>query len=264
MSKKLEARSPKTEVGVKEPTFVITVLFSRWFPPQDLSAAGLPKVEGVGGGLLGGLLAAMLLLCCLSCTRAPAYLSEDELLDYVRNEDNGLVKKQTAGNMNLSVTYRPSDLLVLQDVGDTRDSAAIADARNKYQAYVYFILSMDVAGQNALYRGSADMGAFSEHLQTLSFRMADKVSLITSARDTVEVADYIFDRTYGMGNTSLLFVFSRQKLKTADWFTFNLKDFGMRTGDQRFRFQMKDLEDTPKLIDFRPYLMANAQSLKPE
>lgn len=186
------------------------------------------------------------LVIAVSCN-SPAYLSEQELLEYIRDQDNGLVKTKQAPPFNLTVQYRPNDLLVLQELGKDRDVMQIAKARVKYRDYAYFILSMDIEGKNALYGSSADMAMFSENLQNLSFRMADKVSLITSAQDTIEVADYIFDRTYGMGSTTLMFVFSKDKLKDAEWFTFNLKEFGMGTGDQRFRFKNNALFTTPRL-----------------
>ena len=170
----------------------------------------------------------------------------------MQDEENGLLKKRSVAPFNLSVLYRPTDLLVLQEVGNSRDTAELNRAHAKYGNYAYFILDIDLDGKNALYGGSQDMGDFSEKLQVLAFRMADRVNLITSEKDTIEVADYIFNRTYGMGSTTLMFVFSNEKLKDAEWFTFNLKDFGFGVGDQRFRFQMKDLSNVPKLLDIYP------------
>ena len=187
-----------------------------------------------------------LLILLGACT--PANLSKEELIQYVQKPSNGLHKKQDANGINVSVHYRPTDLLVDQELGEKRDADEIQRLKDKYGEYAYFILNLDVEGKEALYKASQDQMSFSQNLQTLSFRMSEYVNLTTSTQDTIPVADYVFNRTFGLGSgSSLMFVFNKEKMKDSDWISFNLNEFGMNTGDQRFRFQMKDLQAIPKL-----------------
>ncbi|HEY9006529.1 MAG TPA: hypothetical protein VIM75_10355, partial [Ohtaekwangia sp.] len=60
--------------------------------------------------------------------------------------------------------------------------------------------------------------------------------------------DFMLNRTYGMSNsTDLLFVFSKEKAKGKDWIQFNLNELGLGIGNQRFRFEMRDLENVPEV-----------------
>jgi hypothetical protein len=49
-------------------------------------------------------------------------------------------------------------------------------------------------------------------------------------------------------STDLIFSFDKKKTKDQDWVQFNLNEFGLNTGNKRFRFNMKDLERVPTLM----------------
>lgn len=166
--------------------------------------------------------------------------------------ENDLTKEKEVNDFTVRVTYRPTDLLVYQEIsGDTLDTARIAMLRKKYAHYYYFVLNLSKGSEEALHRLSGGQGQYSEVVQTLSFGMADHVTLTTSVKDTIPVGDFVLNRTYGMSNsTDLLFVFNRQKAKESEWIQFQLDEFGLGIGSQRFRFQ-RDLLDRAPGIDFK-------------
>lgn len=180
----------------------------------------------------------------------PEYLTEKELLDYVNSEESGLIQTQRAGGVDISVTFRPNDLVILQETGVYPDTARLQEARSTFGKYAYFIVQLSADGKSALY---GDLRRFSEQLQTLSFGMGDRVDITTSEQDTVYVSDYVFDRTYGMGSTSMLFAFEKELLEKKEWISFNLHEFGMHTGHQHFRFQTADLQAIPKLKELQSF-----------
>ncbi|MEM7552004.1 MAG: hypothetical protein AAF363_20140 [Bacteroidota bacterium] len=192
----------------------------------------------------------ILLLGILSCEGDSSVSSEKDLQAYVLEEDHGLIKSEQFGNTNISVTYRPTDLLVSQELGNEISEEQIKELRNKYGNYHYFILGLSSGDKEVLYGGGLDYGRFSDLVQQLSFRMGSYVNLTTSTQDTIPLADYVFPRTYGIGSeTNLLMVFNAEKTKNTDWLQFNLNEFGMGLGNQRFRFRKEDLENIPT-IDF--------------
>lgn len=179
----------------------------------------------------------------------PDYMTEPELQAYVAGH-SGTAKTREHHGYRLQMTYKPGDLLVAQELGSSlADSEAqLHRLRTKYNAYDYFVFSLSKAGKEALYAGTSGMGAFSEQVQTLAFRMHDYVRATTSAGDTVALADYAFPRTYGMGSaTNLLFVFSREDSRNDAWIQIHVKEFGLGLGHQVFRFRREALEEVPKI-----------------
>ena len=174
-------------------------------------------------------------------------VSPEELNRYVADESNGLRKLVSVGPSTIEVTYRPTDLLVLQEVKNSSPSQQqIEVARTKYDKYLYFILSLSINDREALQQvGGSE---YSELVQTFSFRMNNYVTLTTAVNDTIPVADFMLDRTFGMSSsTDILFVFNREKAKGKTWVQFNLNEFGLGTGNQRFRFDTNEINDVPAI-----------------
>ncbi len=192
----------------------------------------------------------LFLLLLLAGCSSPAYLDPQALNKYILDPENGLIQKESINNYSIEVYNKPTDLWVQQEVeGSKTDAATIKNLREKYDRYYYFILDLSKNNKEAL-QVEGNMGQYSDLVQTLSFRMNSFVNLTTAKQDTIPTADFILNRTYGMSSaTSLLFVFDRQKAKQAEWVQFNLNEFGLGVGNQRFRFETKKLENAPK-IDF--------------
>lgn len=174
-------------------------------------------------------------------------LSQAELIQYVA-DDPDLSKSKTHEGFDITVTFRPTDLLIAQELetGKLPGSARVEALREKYQDHHYFLLSLSKNKKEAIYQ--IPQAHFSSIVQTLSFGMSPYVNLTSSGQDTVAVADYIFTRTYGMGTaTTLMFVFSREKIQEDEWIQFNLKEFGMGLGNHNFRFGRSHLESVPAL-----------------
>jgi hypothetical protein len=187
----------------------------------------------------------LVVLSLWSCQKE--FLTPEELNVFVSDDSNGCVSSVKAGATNVTVQYRPTDLLVHQEVGDNpAEPAKIAALREKYSPYYYFILSLSHNNKEALHQtGGAE---YSELVQTLSFRMSEYVSMTTVSGDTIPVSDFMLNRTYGMSSTTdVLFVFSKEKAAGKEWIQFNLNEFGLGVGNQRFRFETRDLEGTPKV-----------------
>lgn len=189
----------------------------------------------------------LLLLVGVGCR--PEYLDKEALHAYLLDESNGLSSEVKVGAINAKVTYRPTELLALQSVGQKAvNKEEIRRHQQRFDEYVYFILSLEARGKDALYGTSQNQQDFSNKLQTLSFRMGDYVQLTTAMGDTIPVADYIYQRNFGMeGNSSLMFVFHREKAIEPSWVSFDIEEFGLGIGNRKFRFDTKDIRNTPKL-----------------
>jgi hypothetical protein len=187
----------------------------------------------------------LILLSLFACK--PAFVSNEDLISFVDDPDNGLRKTVSIGGNTIIVTHKPTDLLVYQETKNNLvDFREIQKLRKNYDQNLYFTLSLSRGNKEALHQVGPDQ--FSDLVRTLSFEMANYVTVTTSSADTIPVSDFILNRTFGYGNrTNLLFVFSNEKSINQEWIQFNLNEFGMGTGNQRFRFAMDDLEEIPKI-----------------
>ncbi|HEY9045501.1 MAG TPA: hypothetical protein VIN08_06375 [Ohtaekwangia sp.] len=191
-------------------------------------------------------ISAFLYLFIAGCTSRN--LSGEDLTAFAADESHGLHKSvAAANNVTIDVTYRPTDLLVYQEVGKSKTTPQQIDSlRKKYSQYLYFILSLSANNKEALHQTGGEQ--YGDLVQTLSFRMNNYVTLTTSVNDSIPVGDFMLNRTYGMSrSTDLLFVFNKEKANGKDWVQFNLNEFGLGIGNQRLRFEMDDLEDIPKV-----------------
>lgn len=196
----------------------------------------------------------MVVLCisCLifySCKHHPKVLSKEGLNLYIQDEGNGLKKSVTKNDILLSVSYRPRDLLVLQEWehAANKDSNLLHTLKQKYAGQDYFIFELSKNNQEVI-RQLGGFAQYSDLLHVLSFEMSGLVNITTNKNDTIALGDYAFEQNYGLGTANrLLFVFPAEKLKQADKYELNVREFGLNTGNLLFQFKRKDIEETPSL-----------------
>jgi len=187
----------------------------------------------------------------IGCTRKKV-LPEDQILVYAADASNGLIQEDSVHGLKIEVQNRPVSLIIAQQLRN-RDSVSVSlkDSVTKmFSPNVYFNLNLSVQDKDPLlYSGS--MQTFSTLLQTLAFQMDKYVYLTTSAKDTIPVGDYVYPRLYGMGSGStMLFAFRMDSSRwaKADWVDFHLREFGMSTGNRKYRFEKSDLDAVPDLL----------------
>ena len=173
----------------------------------------------------------------------------EELAEYARQPEHGLVQQRQVGDVDIRVQYRPTDLLVAQELNGSTDQKQIAVLREKYDRYAYFILSFSQDNKGALYQ-QANHERFSETLQNLAFRM-DRFVQVTSARqDTIPLLDSAFPRLYGHGsNTPVMLVFDRAKFPDRGPVRLTVADVGLGTGRQQFVFDARNLRQAPRVFE---------------
>ncbi|NOS93653.1 MAG: hypothetical protein HOP30_17180 [Cyclobacteriaceae bacterium] len=178
-------------------------------------------------------------------------VSEEELKKYIRDVDNGLRQSIKAGEFAVEATYQPTDLFVLRELGSSKaDTASLNKWHKKYGGHYYFILSISKNGKEAITPTQMPYDEFSDLLQTVSFRLGEYINMTTAKQDTIPLADFIYNRTFGMATGSdILMVFDKKKAAQTDWVQINLKELGLGLGTQNFRFDRERLDEAPE-IDF--------------
>ena len=189
----------------------------------------------------------LLALIITSCTKT--FDTQEEMNDYVKDEDNGYNYKKTIVGVDYVLQYRPTDLLVKQELGDKADASQVDKLRQKYGKYLYFNLSMSKNNQELLNGVARDKAKFGQMVNDLAFGMEEKVHVYTPEKDTLAMADFIYPRMYGMSNaTSILIVYPRDdKYLNQDHLNFVIQDLGLDTGDIKFKLNIKAIQKEPQL-----------------
>lgn len=183
------------------------------------------------------------------CSGRQRVIAKRDLLKFINDPKHGLVRQQEVNGLTVRVSYEPSSLLVSQELarGGKSDSATIRALTEKYGKYCYFVMEFSRDGKEAI-RQAGSFSQYSNMVQVLSFQMGQFINLTTAVRDTVDLADYAFEQTYGMSKANtLLLSFPREKINKADVFEVNLAECGFGVGSLRFPFKRSDLMETPDL-----------------
>ncbi|AXG69191.1 hypothetical protein KORDIASMS9_01411 [Kordia sp. SMS9] len=174
--------------------------------------------------------------------------SQTELLAFIQDESNGFLQEKTVNGITFQLLYRPTDLLVHQELTN-QDKSSIPALKNRYNQYLYFNLSMSRGTKELLSALPKNKNEFGQMVNDLAFGMDQKVNLFTKKKDTIEMVDFIYPRMYGMSNaTTIMLVYPRNKEKLqGDYLHLTIEDFGTNTGEVKFKIPTDILKHEPKL-----------------
>ncbi len=195
----------------------------------------------------------LLSLSMYGCS-TPENLPEIELDEFITNESNGVSKNVDIGEINVKVTFKPSDMAIWKDVENESDPTKIKTAFDYHNQYCYFVMKLSTGGRDALYGASHGHEDFTEKLHTLSFRMKDFINITTSDKDTIQLADAYYSRIFGKGKTSdVVLLFEKERIQDVSWLSINVQEFGFDTGDISFCFNLADINNVPGLLELNSY-----------
>jgi hypothetical protein len=175
--------------------------------------------------------------------------TSEELWSYLKDKDNGYLQEKNINGYNFSLLYKPTDLLVIQELEEHPTPEKIKALKVKYKKQLYFTLSMSRNEKELLSTTPKNRQEFGAMVNQLSFGMRNKVHLFTQSKDTIELLDYNYPRMYGMSQaTTMLFVYPRDKkyLKEAT-LNFSIEDLGTYTGEVKFKIAADKINNEPSL-----------------
>ncbi len=188
------------------------------------------------------------LLTIYSCNHR-TFDTKEELISYMINPKNGMFQSKIINKVEYAITLRPTDLMAYNENEIGYSQQDLDAIRKKYQDFIYVNLSISREGKDILSTHKGDRADYLNKVRQMVFGMGDKIHFITKSRDTLPLLDYIYPRTYGMGNNStMVLVFDRDvKLFDADYCFLTIEDFGLSTGEVSFKIPTKSFLDEPKL-----------------
>tara|TARA_R110002051_G_scaffold2660_1_gene14298 strand:+ start:39628 stop:40197 length:570 start_codon:yes stop_codon:yes gene_type:complete len=181
--------------------------------------------------------------------------SKKDLWNYLIEENNSYLQKKKINGYDFSLLYKPTDLLVEQELGTFNESnltlrkEKIKILREKFQPYMYFILSISRDNKELLSTTPKNQQEFGVMLNQLAFGMREKVTLFTSKKDTIKMIDYNYQRMYGMSkSTTMLFIYPKdEKYFKSQYLNFTIQDLGTLTGEVKLKIETIKIKNQPIL-----------------
>ncbi|MFV8354979.1 hypothetical protein ACNQGB_02190 [Flavobacterium sp. XS1P32] len=172
-----------------------------------------------------------------SCNKS--FDTKDKMNTYIQDEENGYTKSKKINGIDVSLTFKPSNLVSWQEFSNYKYSKTKKDSLNKvYSKYLYFVLSLSKNSNEIFSTFPKSREELNAIQNTLTFEMNKKVSLTNSNKDTIPLIDFNSPRTYGMAkSTNVLLIFKKNELiENSDEFYFNMSDIGLGIGDVKFKY----------------------------
>jgi hypothetical protein len=193
-----------------------------------------------------------LLVFLAACGQKQLTLSQEELMKYVLNPENGLSTTIDKEGVKLQVHYRPKDLIVLQNL--TQSSKAEIDSiRNSLSEYDYFILGLSRDGREIETAYAGDQAKYTSVVQYLGAGVSENIHLINE-RDTVALYEALYIPHYGSSNmTSILLIFKGGVVKDDDRIKIVFDDPVFGTGKTEFDFEVNKLTRAPNIDVLNTY-----------
>lgn len=191
----------------------------------------------------------LILVAIISSCGNKSFDTAEEISAFISDEENEYCYKKEVNGVTYTLQYRPTDLLVQQELGDNASEKKVKQLREKYNKYLYFNLSMSLNGQELLSNVVRDKQQFGQMVNDLAFNMDQKVHLYSPEKDTLSMTDFVYPRMYGMTNaTTILIVYPRDKqFLKEDYLNFTIEDLGLYTGEVKFKVQTQPLKNEPHL-----------------
>lgn len=181
----------------------------------------------------------------LSCSGQAQRVTEEELNAYVRDPENGLLKRITNERTVLELVYRPKDQVIAQTVG--MDGALWGEEQKRLDSLDYFILRLSYDGKEIVNRLAGDTGRFNQAIAYLSAGISNNIRMMFGT-EILRPEQSVYVPTFGSaGAASIMLVFKSSLHARKGPFTIVFDDKVLGTGRSEFNFSCRHISKIPRL-----------------
>lgn len=185
------------------------------------------------------------LLTLGGCTKQP--VSEAEMVKYIMDDSNGLIQRVKKDDIVLELIYRPTDLLVAQEVSDTTIKQDELDSlRSRFSNYSYFVLKLSREGQEATNQLATDLSHYTRAIDYLSFQIGQDIDLVFG-NERIDTEDFMHTRSFGGAKANTVMLAFKIRPEELQDFAIEYDDSLFGTGLTRFNFKVSDIESLPPI-----------------
>ena len=174
-------------------------------------------------------------------------VSEQELKDYVLDPENGLRKQSEKNGVDLEVIYRPSELIIAQQLDGINDKEERSKTIKSFDSLTYFVLKLSRKGQEIENAYVSDEAKFVQVINYLSSSIGSNIYLLQES-DTIRALDAVYTRMFGSAtSTSVMAVFDTNLKEEKGSLKFYLDDTELGLGKNEFVFDISDIKKAPTI-----------------
>jgi len=189
----------------------------------------------------------MVVLAFASCSKNQ--MNEEDLREYIENEENGLHQVVLRNDITIEAFYKPSEMVWKNDIRNIVDPTQRDEYLRACDSLTYFSVHFSRKGKEIENAYVSDPILFNNIINYLSFEISNDFYLI-AGKDTIPAIDAVYARTFGAAtSTNVMVTFDVNIKNEVDGpvkLRFNDKMFN--TGLSDFDFQSTDIKKTPSLI----------------
>jgi hypothetical protein len=187
----------------------------------------------------------LICLSLLACSRKEN-VTREELIRYVNEKENGLIKRVEKGDLVLEALYKPTELILSQELINTSLAESEIDSmRQSMEKYHYLNLRIARNDLDVTLAYREDSKRYNAILSYLTFGIAQDLLLIDD-QDTVQAEQVMYVPSYSGKSTDLVIVFKNNDTSCHSVQLY-LNDKFLGTGITEFVFKESDLKRVPTL-----------------
>ncbi|MDQ2770292.1 MAG: hypothetical protein M3Y54_07310, partial [Bacteroidota bacterium] len=170
-------------------------------------------------------------------------LTAAEYRAYLNDPAHGLTREQNQNGTTVICSYRPTPLLVLQEIAGKDVSPAVQDSvAATYEGKTYCTITLSRNGAEFETQFVSTPLFYQQFLAYLNTGIAADAYLVTTSQDSVSAIASMYLRQYGTtGNSTILLVFDTKKRSIESGFHLTLLAQRLGLGTLKFNFSARDL-----------------------
>jgi hypothetical protein len=190
--------------------------------------------------------AVIFLLGVICCTRHS--VTDDDLADFVREPENGLLQSVKKGEMSLEACYKPRELVLKQQLKGLTDPVEKQRLEKGIDTLDYFVLRLARSGKEIERSYSSSPDQFTKAVNYLSNSLTKDLFILQNG-DTLLPLDVVFVRAFGVADgTTVMAVFATDLKRRTGSANLVFDDHFFDSGVTTFHYEISDLKKLPKLI----------------
>ncbi|MBL0048938.1 MAG: hypothetical protein IPP32_12675 [Bacteroidetes bacterium] len=183
-------------------------------------------------------------------TNSANRLNPGELVRWVQNPENGLLKTKTIDNVIYSIQYKPIDYIICEELEteSIKDSILVRNYKElEGMEYFDFKIKLMDYEQEFLKYGINSQNEYQENVNYCAFKMQSDISL-QNGNEIIPCALFHFERAYDASpEARFILGFEKPKDKVGENMTLVFEDKLFHKGIIKFNFNSLALKSTPKI-----------------
>lgn len=182
------------------------------------------------------------------------YVNETELRKMINDETNGLKKTITSNEIKVIATYKPADLVALNEIktlNEKKDKKIIDSILYKYSGNYFFTLSFSIDNKSVITEVAPSireevLNKFNYGLKSTIFITYNSVT--GDHEDTLQLSNYMYVSMFGAANSDdVIISFNKEQVQKQKLFTINIIDLSAIGVTEKIVFNTDDIEKVPKI-----------------